>query len=86
MSNVFIDGYSEFVGSFPVRQELTVLPADKPRDNHSHLHRIVINARGKAQIRRKPGALGWTVTEKIGVAIINPRALKSLKKSVIIGE
>jgi hypothetical protein len=85
MSNVFIDGYAEFVGSLPIRQELTVLPADKPMGNHSHLHKIVISARGKAHIRQ-PFKLGWTVSEKIGVAIINPRALKGFNKSVIIGK
>lgn len=85
-SNVFIDGYQEFVGTFPIRQELTILPADDPKgDGHSKLHRVIITARGKSMVRQ-PFRLGWTVSEKIGVGIINPRALKGLKKSVIIGE
>lgn len=40
---------------------------------------IIITSNGKT--RRK----GWTIREKIGIAIVNPRGIAMGKKSVIIG-
>lgn len=29
---------------------------------------------------------GWVITEKIGIAIINPRGISAVRKSVVIGD
>lgn len=78
------DGYTCNLPNLPIRQQITVLPADKVEDG-PRLHKIVISARGKARVKQ-PFKLGWTVSEKIGVAIINTRGLKAASKSIVIGK
>lgn len=56
MSQAYKDGWDRIFGksSFPVRTEIEVLPADKPRTTK----------------------IGWTVSEIIGISVINPRGMR----------
>lgn len=35
---------------------------------------------------RKKGGINFRVSEKIGIAIVNPRALAKIQKSVVVGK
>lgn len=68
---------------YPIRTEIEILSADpippKPvRKLHSY---IIINSSGKSQLRKPRGfKLGWTMEEKIGIAIVNRRAISKITK------
>lgn len=72
----------EFIGSFPIRTDIEVLPADKPQTLKLH-NQVIITSKGKT--RRKTKGLGWTVKEVIGISVVNIRGVKAGSKSVIIG-
>lgn len=63
--------------NFPIRQGIEVIPADEPRVKYAH-DRLVIGSNGK--LRKQSNAIGWTVHEVIGMAIINPGCLTKLTK------
>lgn len=65
----------EFVGKFPIRQEIEVLPADKPKTIKFDAA-VIVNSRGRMSKRSR--VIGWTVYEKIGIGVINTRALSKL--------
>jgi hypothetical protein len=48
-------------------------------------HPFVINSKGKFEESKKERILGWTIVEKIGIAVINTRGIAKGSKSVIIG-
>ena len=35
---------------------------------------------------QKKGTLGWAISEKIGIAIVNPRCVAAGKKSTVVGK
>jgi len=59
--------------SFPIRQDIEILGPDIPRLTAFDHDEVVITS--KKEIRRKSTILGWTVTEAIGVSVINPKAI-----------
>lgn len=65
----------------PIRHDIEVLPADElpKKDEHDYL---TISSKGK--FGRKRRTLGWTVTETIGTAVINPRGILKVSKSTIV--
>jgi hypothetical protein len=67
---------------YPIRTEIEILPADPaPPKSTRRLHSyIIINSSGKTQLRKPRGLkLGWTIEEKIGIAIVNRRAISKSK-------
>lgn len=75
--------------SFPIRQDITVLPADDSDEDKEFDHdAITITSRGELGEKTRPRnlKLGWSVYETIGVAIVNPRGCAAGKKSVIVGD
>jgi hypothetical protein len=73
---------SEFIGVMPVRQDIEVLPADKPAGLSANKH-LKIGSHGRIY---QKGKIGWTVKEKIGIAIVNPRGVAAGRKNTIVGE
>jgi hypothetical protein len=67
----------DFFGSFPIRQDIEILPADPIDDLRCPLR---VNSRGKMSKYNGRLKLGWTVSETIGIAVINTNALKKLVK------
>ena len=65
----------EFVGKFPIRQDIEILPADKPKTIKFD-SAVIVNSRGRMSKRSR--LIGWTVYEKIGIGVINTRALSKL--------
>lgn len=72
----------EFVGVMPVRQDITVLPADTPVGTLFGHNVIVITSKNKVQKSDPTRSLrlGWTVSETIGIGIVNSRAVSKLTK------
>ena len=66
---------------FPIRQEIEILPADPVKTARDS---IIIDSDGNIGVDRRRLNLGWTVTETIGIAIVNPRGVAAGKKSVVI--
>lgn len=73
----------KFYGKFPIRTEIEVLGPDKPMIIGMR-NALIINCRGRMSKRSR--FLGWTVSEKIGIGIINPRGIKAGSKSTIVGK
>ena len=65
----------EFIGTMPIRQDIEILPADKPLKLKLDCM-IMVDNRGK--MSKHSFKLGWRVFEKIGLGIINTRGLKKL--------
>ena len=65
----------ELIGKMPIRQDIEILSADKPRKLTLDCM-IVIDTRGK--MSKNSFKLGWRIFEKIGLGIINPSGLKKL--------
>lgn len=63
----------------PIRQNIEILPADEEPSAHDHL---VITS--KKKLRKGRFRIGFKVSEKIGIAIVNPRGVKSGSKSTLI--
>jgi hypothetical protein len=65
-----------------IRQNIIVLPADEPTTG---IHdQIIITRRNTVGL--KILKIGFTISEQVGLAIINPRAVTHGSKSVIIGK
>lgn len=65
-----------------VRTEIEVIPADEKETEEDA---IVITPRN--EVKQNNGLrLGWTVTETIGIGIVNPRAIAKLSKKAKVGE
>ena len=54
-------GKEKYIDSFPVRQDVEILPADEP----------------------KKLKLGWTVSEVIGLGIVNMRVVRNTRKFIV---
>jgi hypothetical protein len=63
-----------------MRNEIEVLPADADLAEES----VIIDSRDSRIHRDR--LLGWTITETIGIAVVNTRAISKLNKNVVIGE
>lgn len=57
-----------------IKQQIQVLPGDLEPGVHGH---IIINSNNGIYEKRSL-KLHWTVTEAIGLAVVNPRALAKL--------
>jgi hypothetical protein len=77
------DGY-DFIDTFPIRTELTVLPADEPKTSSFDDDEIIISSDGDITENNHNVTLGWNVYEEIGIAIVNPRAVMAGRKIVKI--
>lgn len=66
-----------------IRQDIVVLPPDLPRKSDIHGH-FFINAKGRMYRRKPMKVLGWTVTETMGLAVINPNGIDKGSKTTII--
>lgn len=62
--------------NIPVRTEIEVLPGDEPRQ--LELHPIVITSKQEVRDVNKHFLLGWSMSEKVGIGIINSRAISKL--------
>lgn len=66
----------------PIRQEITILGPDEVRhlndDAYFDNDAVIITPDDLVIQKRK--RLGWTVSEKIGIGVINPKALIKLRK------
>lgn len=76
-----------------IRQEIEVLGPDEPRRLHTGVNsndyffhdKIIINSKKKIGIGNRIRAIkkiGWTVSETIGIGVINPRAISKLYKDI----
>lgn len=84
VGNIYITSNPEFIGKFPVRQELTVLPADVV-DVHEQ---IIITDDDQIYDAKQPQftanrVIGFSVKETIGIGIINTKGVAAGKKSVV---
>lgn len=68
----------DLVGKIPVRTDIEILPADKPKTIKFD-SAVIVNSRGR--MSRRPRLIGWAVYEKIGIGVINTRALTKLNIS-----
>ena len=75
---------TEYVGQFPIRPDIEILPAD-PIHCKANDH-LRINSEGKARKGNKRITWTWTVREVIGEAVINSRGITKGNKSIIIGK
>ena len=71
------------IKSFPIRQEITVLGADIPKLKRFDHGDIIISS--NKRIRRnnlhyRHLKVGWTMTETIGISVVNPKAIHRYKK------
>jgi hypothetical protein len=75
----------EFVGVMPVRQDILVLPGDDFVPMHQY---VVIGDNDEAElyVPSKKLKLGWTVSESIGVGVVNTRGVAAGRKSVTVGK
>lgn len=72
---VYKCGNPSFLGVIPVRNDITVLPADSDDGEV-----IIINSHNK--ILNKKRVIGFTVTETLGIAVINSRSISKLSKEI----
>jgi hypothetical protein len=77
-------GKAEYIGAFTISQEIEILTAD-PKPIRAVNDHLKINSSGKAR-NKITQPFGWTVWEKIGVAVINPRGIAKGSKSIIVGK
>lgn len=75
---IYIAGEPEEIGTFPIRQEIEILPGDPPRSPYNH---IFISSKGK--IYKKKPLIGFRVFEKIGIAVVNPRGVLAGKNALL---
>lgn len=70
----------EFVGVIPIRQHIEIIPGDTPVGKLFGHNVIVITSKNKIEKNDSTKSLlkGWTVTETIGVGIVNARAVSKL--------
>lgn len=73
----------EFYGRFPVRTDIEILGPDKPK-TIAMRSLFIVSCRGKMSKRSR--LLGWSVSETIGIAVINPRCLSKLTKTSVVIE
>lgn len=85
MTNNYWSSDPEFVGVMPVRQDIEVLPGDDFVPMHEY---VVINGKDEMElyVPSKRLKLGWTVSESIGVGVVNTRGVTAGRKSVIAGK
>ena len=74
----------EFYLATPIRQDIEVLPADKPL-TRKHSQRVILNSKGKLVVKTFRITLGFTVTEKIVIGVVKTIALNTLRKTTVIG-
>ena len=80
----YLMGKAEYIGAFPIRQEIEILSAD-PKPIRAVNDHLKINSSGKAR-NKITQPFGWTFQEKIGIAIINPRGIIKASKSISVGK
>jgi hypothetical protein len=69
----------------PIRQDIEIILGDKRTDINDQ---IIISSRNNIYVSepsRSMGSLGWTVSETIGIGIVNPRAINKLNKNTKVG-
>lgn len=65
----------------PIRQDIEVLPADKPK-TRPHSARVCLNQKGELEVKTFRISIGFKVSEKIGIAVINPRGVSAGSKTI----
>ena len=65
------------IPNIPIRQGITILGPDEVRDDAYFDNDAIIIMPDDRIFQRK--GFGWTISEKIGVGVINPRAIAKLK-------
>jgi len=81
MSVIYGSSDPEFVGVFPVRQDIEVIPGDPVPDVHDQ---IIITASDVC--RKGLHHFGFTVSEDIGIAVVNVRGVLNANSEIIVGK
>lgn len=78
---IYLVGRPQFIGAYPLRQQIEVLPADELIDWQD----MMVIGSDNSGLRKAKFKLGWIVKETTGMAVVNPRGVTSGKKSTVIG-
>jgi hypothetical protein len=75
--NIYLptDEEIETYGNIKIRTEIEVLGPDIPKIRPFKHDEVIIDKNGKIKRNNRVDYLGWTCTETIGMAVINPRAI-----------